>query len=147
MINAIRKLKKHLLAAGLFSFLTLFLPVSGIARPPVAPPPPLPLLTIPAPPFVVVIPGTYVYFVPDIALDLFFYHGHWYRPFADRWYRGTHYNGPWVVIPRHRVPPALLDLPRDYRRLPPGYHRIPHDRLMKHWRAWEHERHRERRRY
>jgi hypothetical protein len=146
MINMLKKSRTHIIAAGLISILMILLPMLGIARPPVVPPTPLPLLNIPAPPFVVLIPGIYVYFVPDVAVDLLFYHGYWYRPLADRWYRGTHYNGPWVGISRHRVPPALLNLPHDYHRLHPGYERIPHGKLMKHWRAWERERHGERRR-
>jgi hypothetical protein len=35
------------------------------------------------PPELVPIPGRYVYFVPDIDFDLFFYHGWWYRPIKD----------------------------------------------------------------
>jgi len=42
---------------------------------------PLPGLVIPAPPALVVIPGTYVYYPPDVQTDIFFYHGYWYRPY------------------------------------------------------------------
>jgi hypothetical protein len=141
MINTMKKIKMLVIAAGLFSILMIFLPTLGMAGPPVLPPPPVPWVNIPAPPFVVVIPGAYVYFAPDIAVDLLFYHGYWYRPFEGRWYRGPHYNGPWVNIPPRRVPPPLLNLPRDYRRLPTGHQRIPHEQLQKNWRTWEREKH------
>jgi hypothetical protein len=42
--------------------------------------PPPPEYTFPSPPEVAVIPGTYVYVVPDIPAEILFYHGYWYRP-------------------------------------------------------------------
>ena len=65
---------------------------------------PLPSVVIPAPPSVVLIPATYVYFVPDISVDILFYHGHWYRPHHGHYYRATSYNGPWVSIAPARCP-------------------------------------------
>ena len=101
-------------------------------------PPPSPY-AFPAAPDVVPVPGTYVYFVPNIGVDILFYHGYWYRSYGGRWYRGLSYNGPWAFFPR--VPHALIALPRDWRRLPPGYRPIPHADLQRNWARWEHERH------
>lgn len=143
----INQIKTPLIAAGLFSILMMFHPSMGLTGHPVppapAPPPqlPLPKIILPAPPYVVVIPGTYVYFATDVAVDLLFYHGYWYRPFEGRWYRGTGHNGPWVFLPPHNVPQPLLHLPRDYRRPPPGHQRIPPGQLQKNWRIWEQEKH------
>ncbi|MBF0559497.1 MAG: hypothetical protein HQL08_12045, partial [Nitrospirae bacterium] len=39
-----------------------------------------------APPELIVLPGTYVYVAPDIADDIFFYNGWWWRPWEGRWY-------------------------------------------------------------
>ena len=39
---------------------------------------PLPHVVIHSPPPVIVIPGTYAYFAPDVGLEIFFYHGYWY---------------------------------------------------------------------
>ena len=103
-----------------------------------APPPPY---AAPTPPDVVPVPGTYVYFVPNIGVDILFYHGYWYRPFEGRWYRGLSYNGPWVYLPSRRVPHVLITLPPGYRRLPPGYHPVPHAELQRNWERWERERH------
>jgi len=101
--------------------------------------PPPPPLAIPAPPPVIVIPRTYVYFAPKVEVDIFFYHGYWYRPHQGHWYRSTSYNGRWVYIPPKKVPPGLLNLPPDFRHVPPGHQHIPHGQLKKNWKTWEKE--------
>lgn len=100
---------------------------------------PPPAVVFPAPPAVVVIPRTYVYFVPDVAEDIFFYQGYWYRPYKGYWYRSGDYKGPWVHIVTARVPGVLLHLPPDFRHVPPGHERIPYGQLKKNWRTWEKE--------
>lgn len=100
---------------------------------------PLPPLILPAPPPVVVIPGTYVYVVPDIDDDLVFFHDFWYRPYKGKWYRATDYNGPWVII--HSVPPPVLGLPPGFRHVPRGSERIPYGHMKKNWKRWEKEEH------
>lgn len=101
----------------------------------------LPAFVLPAPPPVVVIPGTYVYVVPDIDVTFLFYHGYWYRPYEGRWYMASSYNGPWAYIELSRVPRVLVDLPPSYWRVPPGRHRIPYAELRENWGRWERERH------
>jgi hypothetical protein len=102
---------------------------------------PLPSVVISAPPSVVLIPATYVYFVPDVSVDILFYHGHWYRPHHGHYYRATSYNGPWVLVGASSVPGAVLHVPSDFRRVPPGHQRIPHGELKKNWEVWEKEKH------
>jgi hypothetical protein len=102
---------------------------------------PLPSVVIPAPPPVVVIPTTYVYFVPDVSVDIFFYHGYWYRPHKGHYYRATSYNGPWVVLAPKAVPGAVRHVPSDFRQVPPGHQRISHGELKKNWDRWEKEKH------
>jgi hypothetical protein len=106
-------------------------------------PPPPPLL-IPVPPPVFVIPGTYVYFAPQVDVDIFFYHGYWYRPYRGHWYRAGSYNGKWVYISHKRVPSVLLNLPPNFRRVPPGHRHVPYGELKKNWRKWEREKYWER---
>jgi hypothetical protein len=101
---------------------------------------PPPVYRIPAPPPVVVIPGTYVYAVPDIGVDILFYQGYWYRPHEGHWFRARSYNGPWVYAAPRFVPPAIIELPPDYRRVPPGYRRIPYGQFKKNWTGWERDR-------
>ncbi len=96
----------------------------------------VPSVVIPAPPAVVLIPATYVYFLPDVSVDILFYHGHWYRPHHGLYYRATSYNGPWVSIPSGSVPGAVLHVPSDFRRVPPGHQRISHGELSRNWETW-----------
>jgi len=95
------------------------------------------------PPELVPIPGRYVYFVPDIDYDLFFYHSRWYRLHKGRWFRSENYAGPWEHV--REVPPALIDLPPDYRSIPRGYSRIPYGELRNNWERWEREKYFDRR--
>ena len=102
---------------------------------------PLPHVVIHAPPSVVVIPGTYVYFAADVDMEIFFYHGYWYRPHHGRWYRARGYNGPWNNIRSAGVPDVLLDLPPDFRRHVQHRDRIRHVDLEKNWQTWERDKH------
>jgi len=100
--------------------------------------PPPPPFVFPAPPSVVVIPGTDVYYCPDAGVDIFFYGGNWYRSFEGRWYLATAYDGPWVYATS--PPVVLLSLPADFRIIVRGESLIPFGELHRNWRAWERER-------
>jgi hypothetical protein len=102
---------------------------------------PIPQLVIPAPPPVVVIPGTYAYFAPDVEVDMFFYHGYWYRPHHGHWYRARGYNGPWNNIEGARVPRVLRHLPPDYRHSAQRHERIRYVEVEKNWKTWEQNKH------
>jgi hypothetical protein len=107
--------------------------------------PPLPAYAMQAPPMVVPIPGSYVYFVPDAGVDILFYQGYWYRPHGGRWFRAGSYNGPWAYVGPRRVPRAIVGLPPDYRRGPYAFAPVPHGDLQRNWARWERERHWDRR--
>jgi hypothetical protein len=100
----------------------------------------LPLFTFQAAPELAVIPGTYVYYVPDVNEDIYFYHGYWYRSWNNSWHRSINYNGPWRFIGRRYVPGVFWRLPGDYRH---GviHERIHYNDLHRHWRRWESDRH------
>jgi hypothetical protein len=132
-------LKRCLLLAGLLIMPFILLPLPGFAQVGVHIGPP-PQYRIATPPSVVVIPGTYVYMVPDINADIFFYSGDWYRLYEGHWFSARAYNGPWMYVPDPRVPRALVQLPPDYRSIPPGWHRIPYGELTKNWSGWERNR-------
>ncbi len=100
----------------------------------------LPLFRFSAPPELVVIPGTYVYYVPGAEVDVLFYHGYWYRPYEGRWFRASSYNGPWRYIRERQVPGEVIGLPPDYRNIPPGHRRIPYRDFNRNWRRWERDR-------
>jgi hypothetical protein len=95
------------------------------------------------PPELVPIPGRYVYFVPDINFDLFFYQRHWFRPYKKHWFRSDNYAGSWEHV--RQAPSPLIDLPQDYRTIPPGYYRIPYGELRNNWERWEREKYWDRR--
>jgi hypothetical protein len=90
------------------------------------------------------VPGRYVYFIPDTDEDIFYYHGQWYRPYKGRWFRSGSYDGRWIQI--RDVPPALVDLPSDYRSSSSRFDRIQHGDLGKNWERWEKEKYWDRRR-
>lgn len=97
----------------------------------------LPGFTFAAPPPVVVIPGTYVYYAPEADVDILFYQGYWYRPYEGGWFRARGYNGPWASIAIGRVPRALIGLPRDYRLAYRDHPRIAYRDFNRNWRSWE----------
>lgn len=98
---------------------------------------PLPRLVISGPPALVVVPGTYVYFAPDVGADMFFYHDHWYRRHNGGWYLSLGFNGPWRGV--REVPRDIVNLPPDYRHIPPGHERIPYGHVKSNWKTWERE--------
>jgi hypothetical protein len=102
------------------------------------PPPPV---VIHRPPPVVVIPNTYVYFPPDVEVDIFFYQGYWYQPHHGHWYRARAYDGPWGYIAPREVPGVLFGLPPDYRHYGYRGRHIAHEELRTHWERWEREKH------
>jgi len=102
---------------------------------------PLPGLVISAPPVMAVVPGTYVYYPPEVTAEIFFYHGHWYRPYREGWYIANGYNGPWRSVAVGHVPRAVYTIPHGYRNERPRYDRIAHNDMRRNWRGWEHERH------
>ncbi len=96
-----------------------------------------PPIVVSAPPEVVVIPGSQVHFVPDPHIDVFFYGGYWWSPRGERWYRARAYNGPWGVIERHRVPRAVIYVPRDYRARYERERHVPYGQWKKDRARWD----------
>ncbi len=132
------KMRKLIMVAFVF---LLFLGLSGqsMARVHIDVNIPLPpVFTFSAPPELVVIPGTYVYYCPDVDVDVFFYAGYWYRPYGGYWYRSVGYEGPWAYIAS--PPSVLVSLPPDYRIATRGFRHIPYGELHRNWRAWQRDR-------
>jgi len=100
-----------------------------------------------AAPELVVIPETYVYAVPDIDEDVYFYDGWWWRLWEGRWYRSRSYSGGWGYY--QSVPAFYTVIPwgwRDdfrnhrWRGYAWNYQRIPHYQVQQNWRQWERSR-------
>ena len=107
-----------------------------------------PLIEFPAPPDVVVLPGTDIYVAPDVDVEIFFCAGWWWRPWKDRWYRSRHYDGGWETYPR--PPKFYSDVPPGWRHNyekhdwdghPWEYERVPHHDAEKNWRGWQKNKH------
>jgi hypothetical protein len=98
----------------------------------IGPPP----IAVAAPPEVVLVPNSDVYFVPGVDYDVFYYGGYWWSPRGDRWYRAREYNGPWGVVSQRMVPPPVYRVPHDYRQVYRHERHIPYGQWKK-----EHHRH------
>src|SRR3989475_11749634 len=83
---------------------------------------------LPAPPALVVIPGTPVYSAPRAPANVFFY-AHEYWIFADGgWYVGPTWNGPCAGVEPPYVPAPILQVPvRHYPVPPPHWSQRPRD--------------------
>ena len=106
-----------------------------------------PLIAFPAPPAVIVIPETYVYFVPDIQDEIFFYDGWWWRPWQGRWYRSRHYGSGWGYyknVPSFyvRLHSGWRDAYRDrrWKGNPWNFQPIPQNQLQQNWGNWKKDR-------
>ncbi len=140
---------KKLLIRTIPLVLALVFPVSTMAGVDVGinislPPP----IVFAAPPEVVVIPETYVYAVPNVDVDIFFFDGWWWRPWEGRWYRSRHYDSGWVYYQRvpsfyGRIPSSWRNDYRDHRwgGHQWNYERIPNQQLQRNWSNWEKNKH------
>jgi hypothetical protein len=145
------KMKKLLFGTMLLA-LVIVVPISTMAAVDISigislPPP----IVFAAPPEVIVIPETYVYVVPDIDADIFFWGGWWWRPWEGRWYRSQYYDRGWGYY--SSVPSFYFDVDFGWR----GYYRdhnwyghrwdyqrIPYRQLQQNWKGWNNDRHWER---
>jgi hypothetical protein len=140
---------KKLLLGSVFLTLVFVFPVPTMAGVNVGiniglPPP----IVFAKPPEMIVIPETYVYAVPDVPAEIYFYNGWWWRPWEGRWYRSRRYDSGWVYYKRvpsfyGRIPPGWRNDYRDHRwgGRPWNYQRIPHRQLQRNWSTWQKNRH------
>jgi WXXGXW repeat (2 copies) len=77
------------------------------------------------PPQLVVVPGSSVYYAPDVPVNYFFYQGRYYTLANGAWFTAPVYNGPWAVIQIGQVPPPVLAVPVEYYKIPPGHLKKP----------------------
>jgi len=99
-----------------------------------------PPIAVAQPPEVVLVPGSQVYFVPDVDYDVFYYNGYWWSPRGDRWYRARGYDGPWRVVGRRYIPAPVYRVPRDYRRMYYRERHVPYGEWRHRREHWREER-------
>ena len=92
-----------------------------------------PPIVVAEPPEVVLIPDSWVYFVPQPDIDVFYYNGYWWSPRGNQWYWAKTYNGPWKTISRRYVPAPVYRVPNDYRVRYEKQQRIPYGQWKKQW--------------
>jgi hypothetical protein len=85
---------------------------------PLPPPPPVVTITVPQ---LVVVPGTAVYYAPDVSHNIFFYDNRYYIFHHDAWFSAASHNGPWTFIVHEKVPASLLAVPVQYYKVAPGH--------------------------
>jgi hypothetical protein len=100
------------------------------------------------PPMLIVLPETYVYAVPDVEVDIFFYDGWWWRPWEGRWYRSQDYGSGWGY---HQHAPSFyrelsITWRDDYREQrwrgqQWDIQRIPQQQVQQNWSGWRKNRH------
>jgi hypothetical protein len=90
-----------------------------------------PPVTVVAPPAVVMVPQSQVYFVPGVSFDVFYHNGYWWSPRGGTWYRSRAYNGPWGVVDHRYVPPQVIQVPHDYRSVYEKEKHIPYGQWKK----------------
>jgi hypothetical protein len=81
----------------------------------------VPPIVLTAPPQLVAVPGTPVYYAPDVQANLFVYKGRYYSVVNDVWSMAPASNGPWAVIQLGQVPRPVLAVPVEYYNIPPGH--------------------------
>lgn len=104
-------------------------------------------------PSMVVIPGTYVYAMTDVADDTYFHVGWWWRLRDGRWYTSRHHDRGWshyrgVPAFYREVDPRWRDYyrHRNWHGHPWACERIPASRVQQDWHRWQDTRHWERER-
>ncbi len=80
----------------------------------------VPPIVLTTPPSLVVVPGTPVYYAPDVSANLFFYKGRYYTVANGVWSMAPAYGGPWAVIQIGQVPAPVGAVPVEYYKIPPG---------------------------
>ena len=79
-----------------------------------------PPIVIPAPPQLVVIPQTQVFYAPALPYNYFFYGKKYYVSHEGAWFVAPSHQGPWSLVAVERVPAPLLRVPVAYYKIPPG---------------------------
>ena len=112
---------------GLLPAILLALPLTAAGQVSVninVPPPPI---IFPAPPRVVVVPRTPVYYAPDTTYNVFFYEGRYYSFHNGAWFLAGSHRGPWAFVPIDHVPRPVMKVPVRYYKVPPGHAKRHHD--------------------
>jgi hypothetical protein len=74
-----------------------------------------------APPRLVVVPGSPVYYAPSLSVNFFAYEGRYFTFHQGAWFVASGHSGPWSHVAVERVPRPVLAVPVSYYKVPPGH--------------------------
>ena len=75
--------------------------------------PPLPKITLPAPPAMIWLPAPQIHVAYDSPHPIFHHEGRYYLHHNDTWHTGPSHNGPWNLIKDKQVPKKLRKFKKD----------------------------------
>jgi hypothetical protein len=73
------------------------------------------------PPHLVVVPGSPVYYAPEVDYNVFVYRNHYWSLHDGAWFYAPTHRGPWRVVESAQVPRAVRAVPVKYYKVPPGH--------------------------
>jgi len=82
--------------------------------------PPPPPLVMEAPPALVAVPQTPVYYAPSLPYNYFYFGGLYYAFHDDHWFSAVSYGGPWTFVTIEHVPRPILAVPVSYYKVKPA---------------------------
>lgn len=88
--------------------------------------PPPPVIVTVAPPQLVAVPNSPVFYAPSVAFNMFVFAGRYYSFHDGVWFTAATHKGPWTAVGRDRVPKAVLAVPVSYYKVPPGHAKKTH---------------------
>jgi len=80
-----------------------------------------PPIVVAAPPQLVVVPGSPVYYAPRVEQNYFVYDRRPYTFHDGHWFVAAAPGRPWTLIATERVPRPILAVPVTYYKVPPGH--------------------------
>jgi len=97
-------------------------------------------INLPTLPELVPVPGSPVYYAPQVNTNYFFYDGMYWVFQNNNWYASSWYNGPWGFVSPEIVPQFILGVPVRYYRRPPGFFHGWAPNAAPHWSDhWGHD--------
>ena len=110
---------------------------------------PAPVISLPAPPHMVWLPGPRVYIAFESPHQIFFHNDNYYLYDNDVWYVSQGYGGPWAHTHVKHLPPGLHKYRREQwheyqRQAQPRYHKDD-DRQHRNFVGWKDKKDKEKR--
>src|SRR3989442_8640223 len=98
---------------------------------------PGPPIVVPAPPRLVIVPSTPVFYAPEVEYNYFVYENQHYIFRDGRWFAARTYRGPWRLVAIDRIPRPVAAVPVAYYKVPPGHAK---KFARQEWRERDHDR-------